>query len=252
MDKKLLAQLGLQPKEVALYQAIFKAKAITPTALAKAVGVKRTTVYSMARSLIEKGLIREDANRRPRVFVVADSNDLDSVISSEQKKAEERLKVLKQMQEEMHKYQSAATYPVPTIKFVEEQDIIKFMHGRIKTWTESMGKYDSIFWGYQDPSLLNFYQPWIKAFWDKAPKSYEVRLLTNSKDEEEAVKGKYERRYTKYWYGAADFLSTTWVIGDYIVTLNTLKHPFYLIEIHDKLIAHDQREMFKNLWDILK
>jgi sugar-specific transcriptional regulator TrmB len=252
MDKQILESIGLSEKEISTYFAILKVKEITPVDLAKALKVKRTTAYSMARGLLEKGLIIEDSTKRPRRFVLADGNELDTALEQEKKRHEEKIEAFSLLKNTIEQVKAEENYPVPKIRFIEEEGIDSFLHSRTQEWIKSMKEVSAVFWGYQDPSLLNYFQPWIKSFWDKCPKDFETKLLTNSKDEEIGVKGKYDRRYTKFWYGTADFLSTTWVIGDYVVTLNTQKKPFYLIETHDKLIAHDQREMFKNLWKILE
>ena len=43
--------------------------------------------------------------------------------------------------------------------------------------------------------------------------------------------------------------ATNVVIGDYILMIITSKRPHYLIEIHDSVMAHNMRQMFKNLWE---
>ena len=251
MESKLLSALGLSAKEIKLYQAIFKAKEINPTALAKAVGIKRTTAYSMARSLVEKGLVIEDGTRRPRVFTIARSEEIQNTIDSEKKRTEERQALLSQLSAEVSKQEAEETYPVPHIRFVEEHKIEQFLNQRIVEWNTSMETTDPVFWGYQDPSFLEHYESWIKKYWDYAPKHFEVKLLTNHETSEKKITGKYERRHTKFWGEATHFISTTWIIGDYVVIINTKKHPFYLIEIHDKLMSHDQREVFRGLWGMV-
>ena len=59
MDDKLLTSLGLSNKELKLYKAVMRAREISPAELARAVKIKRTTCYSMARGLVEKGFLVE-------------------------------------------------------------------------------------------------------------------------------------------------------------------------------------------------
>jgi DNA-binding MarR family transcriptional regulator len=251
MDDSLLQTLGLNEKEIRLYSAVLNVKQITPAALAKAVGIKRTTTYSMVRGLIEKGLLLEDNTRRPRVFRVAGRAEINIAINIEKRRSEERQSILAELGEKASQKVSEDTYPVPQIRFVEEEKISQFLNQRIVDWNKSMDEIDSVFWGYQDPTFLERYESWIGKYWEYAPKHFEVKLLTNLAPSEKKVSGKYDRRYTKFWGEATNFLSTTWVIGDYIVMINTRQHPFYLVEIHNKLMAHDQREVFKNLWPLI-
>lgn len=251
MNEKSLFALGLDKKEVSLYKAVARARMISPSDLAKMIGIKRTTAYSMARGLVEKGLLLEDTTQRPRVFVPAGRDDMIGVVEQEQRRFEERQRLLLQLGEEVSNREAEETYPVPQIRFIQEEKIEPFLNQRIVEWSKSMEEVDPVFWGYQDPTLLEHYEPWIQKYWDYAPKHFEVKLLTNLAAPEKGVAGKYERRFTKFWGGATNFISTTWIIGDYVIILNTRKHPFYLIEIHDKLMAHDQREVFRNLWEMV-
>ncbi len=47
-----------------------------------------------------------------------------------------------------------------------------------------------------------------------------------------------------------NFTANTWVCGDYLILISTHQRPFYLIEIHDAMLAYNIRELFKKLWDI--
>ena len=251
MDEKLLSALDLSTQEIKLYRVVVNEREISPALLSKKAGVKRTTAYSMARGLVEKGLLIEDATRRPRVFLPARSEDIAGVIKIEKKRSEEKQALLLQLADEVGKAEAEINYPVPKIRFIEEDKIRAFLSQRTPEWIESMDKVDKVFWGFQDPTLLDSYLDWIDTFWKRAPKDFEVKLLTNLSTTEKGVAGRYERRQTKFWGEAVDFRSSTWIIGDYVIILNTRKHPFYVVEIHDELMAHDQREIFKNLWEMV-
>jgi sugar-specific transcriptional regulator TrmB len=251
MDEKLLESLGLSSQEIRLYKMVFEKREISPSELAKTTGIKRTTAYSMARGLVEKGLLIEDGTKRPRVFLPTQLHDIERVIENEKKKVLEKEKLLLRLAQEVKNKEVSNTYPVPKIRFVEEEKIDSFLHQRSKEWISNMSEVNKVFWGFQDPTLLEYFVKWIDWFWEHAPKDYEVKLLTNLTETEKNIAGKYERRQTKFWGEATDFKSTTWILGDYVIILNTRQKPFYLIEIHDKLMAHDQREVFRNLWEMI-
>ena len=46
-----------------------------------------------------------------------------------------------------------------------------------------------------------------------------------------------------------DFTSTVWVAGDYLAMVVTKQHPYYLVEIQDKTLAHNMREVLQTLWN---
>ena len=43
-------------------------------------------------------------------------------------------------------------------------------------------------------------------------------------------------------------VGTLWIVGDYIIMIQTLEKPFYLVEIKDAVLSHNMREVFKKLW----
>lgn len=248
MNEKLLTALGLSSKEVMLYKVVARSGPSTPTILAKATGFKRTTAYSIARGLAEKGLLREDSTKRPRVFALIAPQEVQDVIAEERKRLDVREKLFKQLSEELLKAHSEKIYPVPQIRFVEEDKIESFMYREMPAWDTSMAKYDSTWWGFQDHTFLEHYRKVIEWHWRQAPKEYTLKLLTNQSIAEAKLRGRYPRRSIKFWKKDANFITSTWIMGDYVVMLNTHRHPFYLVEIHDATLAHDQREVFKNLW----
>jgi hypothetical protein len=114
-----------------------------------------------------------------------------------------------------------------------------------------MLKTEPTWWGFQDHTFIDFFLNSAEWYWKQAPKAVDLKLLTNRSPTEQQLSGKFERRHVKFWGEATNFISTTWVCGDYIIMINTRNHPFYLVEIHDALMAHDQREVFKNLWPLV-
>jgi len=252
MDEKMLGSLNLNESELALYKALLKAGNLTPTALAKAAGLKRTTAYSVARSLAEKGLIVEDITRRPRVFTPATADEVLSLIEVEKKKLLEREQSLKNLAGELSKISAESSYPVPTVRFIEEKKIDSFLNQQVEEWNKSLLATEPTWWGFQDHTFVEQYGDWITKYWKQSPETIDLKLLSNrTQAEVQMQKTVTPRRTVKFWGEATNFISTTWVIGDYVIILNTRNHPFYLIEIHDKLMANDQREVFKNLWPLV-
>jgi hypothetical protein len=61
------------------------------------------------------------------------------------------------------------------------------------------------------------------------------------------VNADFQQRVMKFWDNN-DFTASTWINGDYLVLIQTQKKPFYLVQIYDKLMAYNMREIFKTLW----
>lgn len=247
----MLTSLGLNPREVKIYRAVVKAGEIDPALLAKATGIKRTSAYAIARSLVEKGLLVEDSAKRPRTFVPASPKEVEQIVSDERKRLDAREELFKELAGELSRVQSSKTYPVPQIRFVEEEKIERFLYSETPKWIESLLNEDGTWWGFQDHTLIDHYRKWIDWQWKQEPELQSVKLLSNQSVPELRIKGRYPKRSVKFWKKAGNFISTTWIAGDYLIMVNTRQHPFYLVEIHDALLAHDQREVFKNLWPLV-
>lgn len=258
MDKNLLASLDLNESEIQVYKTVLSLGVVTPPALAKASGVKRTTAYSIARSLVEKGLLVEDSTRRPRVFTPASPDHVRSLIKNEKEKLKEREVSLENLADELAKLSAGKIYPVPTVKFIEEGKIDAFLRQQSVVWEKNaIENKEMTWWGFQDHTFVEHYGDWIMWYWERFPEGVDLKLLSNRAEAEVQFAKNLEERHgskrnIKFWGEATNFLSTTWAVGDYLIMINTRTHPFYLVEIHDKLMAHDQREVFKNLWPLVQ
>jgi len=254
MDEKALAALGLKPKEVAVYNAVLKAGKASPVVLGKLAGIQRTTAYSIAKGLAEKGFLTEDSTRRPRTFSLSSPEEVLGLIEREKQLVAERETTLKAFANELSKISSSTVYPVPTVRFIEDQKIAGFLREQTPIWnTSALSANEPTWWGFQDHTFVENYSEWLEWFWTTTSDDIDLKLLSNRTESEVkfAQTIKAERRKIKYWGEATDFLSTTWIVGDYLVMINTRTKPFYAVEIHDKLMAHDQREVFKNLWPLV-
>ena len=56
-------------------------------------------------------------------------------------------------------------------------------------------------------------------------------------------------REIKYWDRWPDFTASTLICGDYVIMGKIDEEPNYLVEIHDKTLAHNMRELFKGIWE---
>lgn len=253
MDSRLLASLGLNASETKIYAAVVKAGEIAPAPLAKATSIKRTTAYAIARSLVEKGFLIENVSKRPRTFSSVAASEIKNVIAQERKRFAEREKLLEQFANELSKSQSEKTYSVPKIRFIEENKIEQFQLSEMCRWEESVMRRDKTWWGFQDHTWVEKFGRLIPEYWKDVPADLTLKFLSNQEDlsTEQKLKSKFPRRIIKYWNKATNFLSSMWIVGDYVVILNTRRHPFYLVEIHDATLANDLREVFKNLWPLV-
>lgn len=255
MDDTLLTALSLNPSEMVVYKAMLASGSLAPAALAKASGMKRTTAYSVAGSLVEKGLLVEDSTKRPRIFTLAGPEQVLMLMDKEKRLVQDREETLKKLANELTNISASTFYPVPTIRLIEESKINDFLRAQTVVWDKSIQESaETTWWGFQDHTFVEQHADWIEWYWKRFPDGVDLKLLSNRAQTEVAFGERLKaekRRIIKFWGEADNFRSTTWVIGDYLVMINTRAKPYYLVEIHDKLMAHDQREVYKNLWPLV-
>jgi len=248
-----LKKLNFTDKEVDIYLGVLKNGKITHTDLAKYSGINRTTVYSVADELIKKGVIAEDLSGPTTYLVALPPEDLDILIKKQQKEVEEQKKVVDTAIKELKKIAGEVRYSIPKVRFIPEEDLDNFLYKQAPVWNASLIKTKTKHLGFQDPSFAEHYNQWIDWYWTNAPKEIELNLLSNPADIEKVMaKRKYTRRKIKNFKKNIPFTATTWVMGDYYVMLVTDKRPHYAIEIHNPVIAENQREVFKELWQATK
>ncbi|MFA6072103.1 MAG: helix-turn-helix domain-containing protein [Janthinobacterium sp.] len=255
MELNSLKALGFNEKQIQLYMIILQAGKVKPADLAVQSGINRTTVYSIAKELIKMGVIAEDQSSEGQYLIALPPEDLEKIIHREEKALEVKKASLQTALKEIKKVAQGTKYHVPKVTFISEEDLEHHLYKQAPIWTESAKKYDSIWWGYQDPSFSEHYERWIDWYWTTGPgaKDVSLKMLTNQSGIEEIMKKKkYINRKTKFWDKTKDFTATTWIVGDYIIYIYADKRPHYMVEIYDAPLAKNQREIFKGLWDMVK
>ncbi|HEX8974066.1 MAG TPA: helix-turn-helix domain-containing protein [Patescibacteria group bacterium] len=252
MIQELLQKLGLSEKEIEVYLAIFGQGKTTPARLAKATKINRSTVYAVLNTLKEKGLVIEDITSKVLYFSPASAEQVEEMFYYQQEELKEKKKIAAKLAEELEKMPQSKEYSIPKIRFVEEGDMEDFLFSQMERWYGSMQRADKTFWGFQDPSFVQHNLKWLSWVWKKYPDMF-VKLLSNQSEVEEKIEKDFpEERSIKFWGKELDFSATTWCIGDYLVMITTRQKPFYLVEIHDAVLAHNMREVFKKIWKDVK
>lgn len=250
MIEKTLQSLGLGNKEVVIYKAILEHGKIAPALLSRLTGINRTTVYSVAKELKEKGLITEDSIGRVTYYNLSRDNELEKLIKFKKEEADKKENSIRELQELLKSVPESKTYSVPKIKFIEEQDIESYLYESLPKWYKSMLEVDGTWWGFQDHTVVEIFEKWIDWGWKKASGDIKLRIFTNESDIEEKMKAKEysDRRVLRFLEGK-NFTASQLVGGNYVLFLVTKQRPYYMVEIHDLVIAHNVRELFKDIWE---
>jgi sugar-specific transcriptional regulator TrmB len=254
MVQETLQKLGFNEKEAEIYLEILKLGRATPARIAQNTGINRTTVYSSYKSLLQKKVIVEDIGHKFTYLVALPPENLEALLEKQKRQLREDEQLVKQAMAELSELPKNTQYSVPKIRFVEEQDLEDFFYKRSDEWNKNVKQHDSTWWGFQDHTLIEHYKKWVDDYWHKMPSTKGIleKVISNRSDvEEEMAKKNLNQREIAFWK-TASFSSSFWVGGDYIIMVYTQNRPFYLIEIHNPVMAENLRQLFKNLWQELK
>jgi sugar-specific transcriptional regulator TrmB len=251
MLNQYLQQLGLGDKEIAVYLCVLERGKLSANDIAKLTKINRTTVYSVSKELIVKGLLHEDLGGVTRYFTAASPSELESFYQAQEAGLQKKKQILGSVITELEAMPKSQQYSVPKIRFIDEDKMNDFMFKQLPVWIESAKSGDKNWWGFQDVSLLEHFGTWIDYHWQVYPADFGTRLITNKKPAEKQLAKKIdtEQRQVKYWDKTVDFSATHAVLGDYVLFIVTNQHPFYLVETHDAVMARNLREMFKGFWE---
>lgn len=251
MVNETLKSLGFGDKEIAVYLAVLQHGKITPGALARVAGINRTTCYSVIKELVQKGVVTEDLGGTVLYVVARPPADLELVVKKQEKLLEKKKAALPAAIAELQSLAKTTRYAVPKIAFIGDEEVENYLYKQTPVWDESILQYDGTWWGFQDHTFVQHYEKWIDWYWEEGsdPKT-KLKLLSNE-TAEKIKKKKFERRQIRFWNQSHDFQATTWILGDFVVMIVTNERPHYLVEIHDAVLAHDLREVFKGIWNTM-
>lgn len=252
MLEQYLKQLGFGEKEISVYLCIVEHGKLSAAAVSRITKINRTTVYSVAKELIKKGIIQEDLGGTNRYYTALPVEELRVLYKTEEVELLKKKSVIEETIEQLQSLPKSKQYSIPKIRFIDEIHLKDFLFKQLPVWIESTKATDKNWWGFQDSSFIDEYPEWFKYHWEIYPKDYGTHLFTNKKPSEEKFAehvSDTDRRQIKYWDKSKDFTATHAVLGDYVLFCVTSQHPHYLIETHDAVMAENLRQLFKGMWD---
>lgn len=249
MIAEILNNLGLNEKEVVVYLAVLKEGKITALHIANKTKLKRTTVYAILDRLVGKRLIIKRVDKKIDSYIPSPTENLREMFAKEESELFRKKELAKRASLELAQYGSNASFSIPKTTFVPEEDMENYLYDNTPKWNESMMKYDSTLWGFTTPTYVQEFSDYIEWWSRKSERSIALKLFSSNTQVEQDWSKKYPHRQMKFWPGKKFNTSLT-VQGDYVVIENSAK-PFYLIDIYDKVLADNMREMFKVMWGLL-
>src|SRR3989338_866901 len=255
MIQEILKKLGFNDKEAEIYIEVLKLGRATPARISKSTGINRTTIYSSYKKLVKKGVLVEDLGHKYTYLIALPPENLRGILKQKKKRLEEKEKLIDQALVEISNFPTNSEFSIPKIRFIEEMDLEDCLYKRTEEWNKSIKQHDGTWWGFQDHTFIEHYKKWTIDYWSKFKSSQNIKekVLTNKTETEKQMKAKMiSGRETMFWNKSDNFSSFFWIGGDYIIMIYTQNRPFYLIEIYNPVMAHNLREVFRNLWKEIK
>lgn len=249
MENSALKQLGFREKEILVYLEVLKRGKVLPAEVAQLTGLNRSTVYSIASVLKKRGVLTEDLGGPVRYLVAQPPDALSQITAQEEREMFKKKALVQEAISELKTIARKPVYAPPKITFITQAEIRAYLEKRTPIWNESILKTDGIWWGYQDHAFVDAYGDWINWYWTKAaPANLHLILLSNASETEKQMTRKlFAHREIRFWKDAGEFTATLWINGDYVVMISTREEPHYLVEIYDRVLAKNLREMFKGI-----
>ncbi|MDO8593971.1 MAG: helix-turn-helix domain-containing protein [bacterium] len=252
MINELLKRLGFSEKEIQVYLTVLENGKIAPAQVAFLTQIKRSTVYAVAKELLKKGVITEDVAGLGGYLVALPPENLGSALKNEEQAILEKKELVKEAIAELENVPKSKSYSVPKMRFIDEYNVKDFLYRQTPVWEESMKKEKELtWWGFQDHTFVENkeFREWIEWYWGRAPKEYDLKLISNDSEIEEKMQSKnIERRIIKFGKENFNVTGTNWILGEYVVFIMSKQRPYYLVEIRDAVYAQNMREVFRNLW----
>ncbi|MBL8030800.1 MAG: hypothetical protein JNK33_00530 [Candidatus Doudnabacteria bacterium] len=248
MISEILLKLGLSEKEVRVYLALLEHGRLTASELARKTKIKRPTMYVILQALTVKHLIAKEPGKKVEVFIPMPPDSLKSLFTQEERELHKKKELAARATLELSQYGSNAVFSIPKVTFVPEEDMNEYLYANTPKWNESMLKYDGILWGFTTPSYVKVLAEYVDWWSEKTIGLIDLKLFSAPDDDQYAFSKKYKHREMKVWPGKNMFNTSLTVQGDFVVMEHTEVKPYYIIDVYDKVLAENLREMFQVLW----
>ena len=201
--------------------------------------------------MVKKGFITEDIASTGLYLVALPVSYILKNLEIRKLEIEDQFKIAKSLIVDLDNIPKSQKYSIPKLRFIDDIHIEDFSYTEAPIIDKSALERDATWWGFQDSTFVKNYSKWLEWYWNRADPRIQSKMITNYEDVKLSVKNK-ARRQNKIWNKGKKISVTQAVIGDYVLIANTNKKPYYLVEIHDAVIAESLRQVFKGIWEGLK
>ncbi len=248
--ESLFLQLGFSAKEQQIYLSLVEQGKATASALSKRTKIPRATLYGHLETLLSRGVITKEQKRGSSSFLVNNLSSLLRLVENEQEQLKMKAQAAKELTSLLSPVLKVAGYSPPKIQIFEgRKSIENMLYDHWPLWRESYYRYgDNTLWGYQDPTFVESYLKWHHYMWQDMSGRERICLFSNPANIEKELQHKIQNREVRALPASANFSSSIWIYGEYIVMGMTRQEPHYAVQLKDPIFAANLRTFFELLW----
>lgn len=238
---EILREIGLSEHESAVYFTMVSLGPSPVLKIARASGVKRTTIYSVIDSLKEKGLVRVELKGFKSLFVAESPEKLESILEQRKNRLKTHLKDF------MEIYNKGGGETL--IKIYEGMEGVRSIYNSLLRDIKPEEDY-MIIAGMEKAYALD------KDFYDdlrerRAKLPIRVRILvTDSENEESKKMIQFQKNFNMEAKALPPEtkLTTNMVITPQRILIHQLEQPVMAIVIENKSMIKTHQELFEVMW----
>lgn len=251
-EERELTELGLTEKESRIYLSLAESGKATAHATAKRTEMPRASVYFLLEALEKRGLVTRERKRGTTFFVANPPGSLVKMLEREKEELTARLRSAQDLAHRLVPLFRSKAFSVPKLQFFEGRDaVMRMLYDFEDEWHESIVNSDCTWWGFEDPSLYQHYEPWYHHIWDKFEKLRKEKLKVRvfiDVPVSKALKKRFPNTLLKPLPGHPNFTATLFLMGDYLLLVMSREKPHYAFQIKDSVLAANLRVVFQLLW----
>lgn len=234
--QRTLEELGFSRREIAFWQIVLQSGEIQLSGIAKRMGIPRTSAYTAARSLLEKGLVGFYVKKGKKFFVPASPERFAAFFDEQSAKAHALLPELQKFGKEASR--------APRIRAFEGKEGVRQVLRDVLEQKRHFSAITSI----EDVEAIlgHYFEDFIQQ---RIRQGLHVRLITNRSPRglKLAETDAQELRQTRFVPSAFRFATANFIHNDRVAVLSLKEQPFGVI-VEDRDIAATHQMYFDLLW----
>lgn len=249
---KLLAPLGLNEKEVAIYVSLLKTGGATVSQIAHETGIARTYVYDIAEDLKIKGFLSMLEKRGVRTYAALSHAELVAFIKRKNEELEMLGKRVSEAVSDFESLRQGAKQPTK-VEFFSGTDGVLHIYDQIKSDLKKLHEPFEIVTIFSPEKLEAAFPGWFeqKKFIDISPFMTKRDIVNESKIFRHHLHQRMEglgKYFYKIWpKEKGEFPADTLCWGNKIAFVELSSYPTGTI-IENEAVANTFRMWFENMW----